>query len=202
MHVTSQPLIYVITPTVLTSLHPLFVWNRTRHMNGIFALYKTSHPHFMTSNHHLYDIKPTISDFISPVSVLSHPLFSWYHTNCIYEISSTIHHDLISIVYNMTATGSVSSHPFFQYHNLCMDDSTRTICITSYTLHKLSYPHFMTSHHIIYDITWTVFMKSFSLYLTLHPMYLCHHNCSVDDLRTTVSVKSHSLYVWYLMHST
>ena len=150
---------------------PLFVWHHTHHMYGIFALYETPYPLFMTENHRLYDIKPTISDFISTVSVSSLPLFSWYHTNCVYEIPYTIHHDIISIVYDMTATGSVSSHPFFQwYHTLCMDDITHTICITSYTLHKSSHPHFMTSHHIIYDITCTVFMKSFPLYLTLHPL--------------------------------
>ena len=200
---TSQPLICAITCTVLTSLHPLFVWHHTRHMYAIFALYKTFHPHFMTENHCLCDIKPTISDFIATVSVLSHPLFSWYHTNCIYEISSAIHHDIISIVYDMTATGSVSSHPFFQwYHTLCMDDITHTICITSYTLHKSLYPHFVTSHHIIYDITCTVFMKSLPLYLTLHPLYLCHLSHSIDVLRPTVSVTSHKLYVWHLMHYT
>ena len=60
----------------------------------------------------------------------------------------------------------------------------------------------MTSHHIIYDIICTVFMKSFPLYLTLHPLYMCHHNHSIDDLRPTVSVASHPLYVWHLMHYT
>ena len=172
-------------------------------MYGIFVLCKTSHPHFMTSNHLLYDIKPTISHFISTVSVSSHPLFSWYHTNCIYKVSSAIYHNIIPIVYNMTATGSVSSHPFFQwYHTFCMDDITHTICITSYSLRKASQPHFMTSHHIIYDITCTVFMKSFPLYLTLHPLYLCHHNHAIDDLRPTVSVTWHPLYIWHLLHST
>ena len=175
--------------------HSPYVWH--------FALYKTSHPHFMTSNHLLYDITPTISDFISTVSVSSHPQFSWYHTNSIYEISSAIYHDIISIVYHMTATGSVSLHPLFKwYHTLYVDCITYNICITSYTVYKASYPHFMTSHHIVYDITCTVFMKSFPLYLTLHPLYLCHHNHSIDDLIPTVSATSHPLYVWHLMHYT
>ena len=34
-----------------------------------FALYKTSHPHFMTSNHRFYDITPTIFDIVSTVSL-------------------------------------------------------------------------------------------------------------------------------------
>ena len=60
----------------------------------------------------------------------------------------------------------------------------------------------MTSHHIIYVITCSVLMTSLPLYLTLHPLYLCHHNHSVDDLRPTVCMTSHPLYVWYLMHFT
>ena len=32
IHVTSQPLISVITPTVLTTSHPLIVWHHTRHI--------------------------------------------------------------------------------------------------------------------------------------------------------------------------
>ena len=51
-----------------------------------FALYKTSHPRFMTSSHHFYDITPTIFDSISTVSLSSHPLYWWYHTNWISEI--------------------------------------------------------------------------------------------------------------------
>ena len=168
-----------------------------------FALYKISHPHFMTSNHHFYDITPTIFDIISTVSVSSHPLYWWYHTNYIYEISSAIYDNIVSIVYDITATVSLSSHPVFRwYHTLYVYDITPTLCITSYTLYKASHPHFMTSHHIIYDITCTVFMTSLPLYLTLHPLYLCHHNHSIDDLRPTECVTSHPLYVCNLMPYT
>ena len=59
----------------------------------------------------------------------------------------------------------------------------------------------MTSHHIIYDITCTVFMTSPQIYLRWHPPYLCHHNVSIDDLRPTLCMTSHPLYVCQLMHS-
>ena len=171
-------------------------------MYGIFALYKKSHPNIMTSNHLFYHITPTIIDIVSTVSVSSHPLFSWYHTNCIYEVSSTIYHEILSIVYHMTASGSVSSHPLFRwYHTLCMYDMTPTICITSYILYKASHPHFMTSYHIIDYITFTAFMTSLPLYLTLQPLYLCHKNHSIDKLRMTVCMTSHPLYVWHHMNS-
>ena len=108
IHETSQPL--------SVSSHPKYRQHHTHHFNDItlaicvasFALYKTSHPHFMTSNHRVYVITQTIFDIVSTVSVSSHPLYWWYHTNCISETTSTIIHDIISIVYDMTATGSVS----------------------------------------------------------------------------------------------
>ena len=146
-----------------------------------FALYKTSHPHFMTSNHRFYHTTLTTFDNVSTVSVPSHPLYWWYHTNCIYEITSAIIHDIIFFVYDMTATVSVPSQPLVQwYHTLCMHDIKPTICIISYTLYKASHSHFMISHHIMYDITCTVFMKSLPLYLTLHPLYLCHQEQCIN----------------------
>ena len=146
-----------------------------------FALYKTSHPHFMNSNHRFYHTTLTTFDNVSTVSVPSHPLYWWYHTNCIYEITSTIIHDIIFFVYDMTATVSVPSQPLIQwYHTLCFYDITPTICIISYTLYKASHSHFMISHHIMYDITCTVFMKSLPLYLTQHPLHLCHQEQCIN----------------------
>ena len=75
---------YDITATSLwhhshysVSSHPLNWYHHTHFLYDItlaismasFALYKTSHPHFMTSNHHFYDITPTIFDIISTLSV-------------------------------------------------------------------------------------------------------------------------------------
>ena len=94
-----------------------------------FALYKTSHPHFMTSKHHFYDITHTIS-------VSSHPLYWWYHTNCIYEISSNIYHDIISIVYNITFTIFVTSQPqYLCLHTHTFDDITFFVCMTPLPLY-------------------------------------------------------------------
>ena len=115
-----------------------------------FALYNTSHPRFMTSNHLFYDITPTIFDIVSTVSVSWHPLYWWYHTNWIFEISSAIYDDIISIIYDITATECVSSHQHFQrFNTLCMQDIIPSLCIISYTLYRTPRPHFMTSHHII-----------------------------------------------------
>ena len=45
-------------------------------------------------------------------------------------------------------------------------------------------------------------MISPPLYLKWHPPYLFHHNDSIDHLRPTLCMTSHTLYVCQLMHST
>ena len=75
IHVTSQPL--------SVSSHPLYRQHHNHSLYDItlsicvasFALYKTSHPHFMTSNHRVYVSTPTIFDIVPTVSVSSHPLY-------------------------------------------------------------------------------------------------------------------------------
>ena len=162
----------------------------------------------MTSNHHFYDITPTISDIISTLSL--------YHIHCIDDITPTVfmrsHPLYMTTSYPLyTTTYSLYlyhhshcicvSHPLFPwYPTLCMNDITPTICLTSYTLYKASLPHFMTSQNIIYDITCTVIMTSLPWYLTLYPLYLCHHNLTIYTLWPTVCMTSQQLYVWHFMH--
>ena len=162
----------------------------------------------MKSMHHFYDITPTIFYIISMLFLSPQPLYWWYHTKSIYEISSSIYVNIISIVYNNIFTiffhhshCTCVSQPLFPwYHTLCIYDTAHTVCLTSDTLYKVSQPPFMTSHHMIYDITCTVLMSSLPRYLTLHPQYLCPHSPSTYDLWKTVCMTSHPLYIWHIMH--
>ena len=71
------------------SSHPLYRQHHTHSLYDItfsvcvasFALYKTSHPHFMTSNHRVYVITPTIFDIC--------PLYLCHHMHCINDITQT-----------------------------------------------------------------------------------------------------------------
>ena len=91
-----------ITPTLcMTSLSP-YVWHHlpyTRH--HILTLWCETT--VFTSSHPLYLTSCPLCVYVS-----SHPLYWWYHTNCISEITSAIIHNIISSVFDMTATGSVS----------------------------------------------------------------------------------------------
>ena len=154
------------------------------------TLYLTSYQHCFF--HHIH----CIDDIIPTLFMRSHPLYmsTSYPLYCIQE---PIHY-----VCTITATVPVS-HPHFPwYHTLCIYDIAPTICLTSDTLYKVSYPQFVSSRHIIYDITGVLFMSSLPQYITLHPQYLCPHNPSTYDLWTTVCMTSHPLYIWHLMHHT
>ena len=160
------------------------------------TIFMTSLPLYLTSYqcyfcHHIHSINdntPTLFMRSHPLYMsTSYPLYTTTYSLYLY------HHRHCTFV----------SHPHFPwYHTLCIYDIAHTICLTSDTLYKVSFPHFMTSRHIIYDITCTVFMSSLPRYLTLHPQYLCPHNPSTYDLWTTVCFITHPLYIWHLKHHT
>ena len=166
----------------------------------------------MKSKHHFYDITPNIFYIVLMLFLSPHTLYWWYHTKSIYEISSSIYADIISIVLYTTTYSrclyhhshcTCVSHPHFPwYHTLCIYDIAHTTCLASDTLYKVSHPPFMTSRHIIYDITCTVFMSSLPRYLTLYPLYLCHPKPSMYYLWTIVCMTTHPLSIWHLMHHT
>ena len=148
------------------------------------ALYKTSHPHFMTSNHRGYVITPTILDIMSTLSVLSHPLYWWYHTNRISEITSAIIHDIIYIVCDMTAT---------IWHHL------QGLC------HLIPYTcDIKTLHlwiHVNYIKHQTHGVKTIQpLYLISQPpyVYLCDHTHCINYITHTVFMTWNLLYLWHI----
>ena len=136
----------------------------------------------MTSNHHVYVITATIFDIVSTLSVSSHPLYWWYHKNCISVITSAIVNKIISIVYDMTAT--------VWHHNHCF--------------HDIRFP----TYHItsrIYDISSPIAVTSQTLCLWIHvTIFNIKHTVlrqytNIYEITTSigVSVWSHTLYWWY-----
>ena len=149
----------------------------------------------MTSSHNSYDITATIFDIVSTVSVSSHTLYWWYHTNWIFVVSSAIHDDIISIVYYITATECLSSYPPFQrYNTLCLQDITPTLCILSCTLYKAPRPHLMTSHHIIYDITPTISEMASTISVSSQWLYWWSKTNCLYDFIPTLHIPSFALY--------
>ena len=140
--------------------HPLYQWYNTHSIYDItstvnmaqYALYMTSHPRFMTSQHSTHDIK----------AIISH---------------------LTLIISDSTSTVSLSSLPDYRSYNPhCMYDNTATKCMTSYELHMASHPLFMISLHA----------------MTSHPLYLCHHT---QDICHRIHCSGPLLIVYWLYHT-
>ena len=167
------------------SSHPLY---RQHHMHSwyditlaiyvaSFPLWKTSHPHFMTSNHRVYVITASIFDILSTVSVSSHLLYWWYHTNCNSEITSTIVHNIICIVYDMT--------PTVWHHNHCFHGIRFPAChITS---------GFMRCRPYSADITETMLWIHVNIFNIKHMVLRQYTDIYVITTSVCVSVWSHTL---------
>ena len=164
-------------------------------------LYMTSLPPFRASHHFLYDINSTVSDLTSTVSVSSHSFCWWYHNNCTSVITSAIIHDIISIVYDMTAT--------VWQHNRCIHDIiVSTYDITS-RVYDISSPIPVTSQtlglriHVNNILEQTHGAKTVQpLYLKSQPPYvhLCDKTHCINDITHTVFMTWHLLYLWPSMH--
>ena len=75
IQVTSEPF-YVSSQQLYRKHHTHSLYDITLAICvATFALYKTSYPHFMTSNHHFYYTTPSTFDIMSTVSVPSHALY-------------------------------------------------------------------------------------------------------------------------------
>ena len=145
-----SPTMFDITATVSVSSHSLY----RRHHN-MYGSHHTWHTydiihilHEITLtiydiNAQYFNIKTTIFDIISTLSLSTHPLYWWYHTNCTDEISSTIYDDIISIVCNNIFTIFVASQPLY----LCL---TPTLSMISHLLSIWPHTHYM--FNIIYTI--------------------------------------------------
>ena len=151
----------------------------------------------------LHDLKPpclchhqNILYIVSTVSVSSHPLCWWHHTNCISEITSAIIHDILSIVYNITAT--------VWHHNHCIHDIRfLTYDITS-RVYVISSPTPVTSQTLcLWIYVNCIYHQTHSaktiqpLYLKSQPPYvhLCDHTHYINDITHTVFMKWNLLYL-------
>ena len=185
------------------SSHPLYRQHHTHSLYDItlsicvasFALYKTSHPHFMSSNHRVYVITPNIFDIVSTVSVsststvvmISHQLYfwdhirynSWHHIHC-------IRHDSHRICV-ITPTRSIISHPFYVWHHTHYMYNIiypiKGISSSFYDIH----PHVAWHHmHSIHDITPSISDTMSTLSVSSRPVHQLYHTNSLYDITHTL----------------
>ena len=174
-----------------------------------YALYTTSHPCFMTSNHSIQDMKDTlshitliISDSSSTVSVSSHPYYRSYNPHCMYitaTIGMTWHqlhmssHPLFMISHHsMTSQPLYSCHhtQYIWHHIHCSCIITHSVLIIGHLLYVWHQTHSM------YDMVW-------KLYDITPRVFMTSQGC-VHDITSTLFMTSHTLYrrfhTLYLWH--
>ena len=164
-----------ITPTLFMTSHSPYV--------SLFALYKTSHPHFLTSNQHFEDITPTILDIVSTVSVSSHQLYRWYHSHYMYDITSSICETFCTL-YLWHRTHSVWHHnPVCWLHHTrpMYDIICTTEDVTSTPSHQA----------IIFDTSHPLQAWHHIPSITSHQLYLCHYKLSTAITATLVWHHTH-----------
>ena len=196
-----------------------------------FALYKTSQPHFLTSNHHFEDITPTILDIVSTVSVPSHQLYQWYHSHFMFDITSSIcetfcllylwhcmhyvwhhnplcwlHHtrhiyDIICTTEDVKSTLSLQATIFMISHPLQAWHHTPWIRYCTYCNFVITTSP-LISHPRVYDITPTICVTSYALYITLYPLLMSSHYCTYDSTNVTYETTSSRQFRKYTIHVT
>ena len=136
IHVTSQSLVCVITPTVLRASHPLFIWHHTRHRYNIFctiegitySFYEIKPPFLWNHTHYIWHCINAISVTTSTLLMISHPLYLWdlilyicqHHIHCIQK--------LIHYICTITVTVPVS-------HTRTFHDITLFVYMTLHALY-------------------------------------------------------------------
>ena len=183
-HITAT--ICVITPTLSTRSHPLFLWHHTLHMCGIICIIQ----HITASisdlkppfwGHHTHYIRHRVHSICvitPPLSMISQPLYLWYHIQYMWHFLSTI---------------------FMTSYPLCMA-SQPAVLITPHSAYVWHHLHNRGGHNNSinpsfnrYGFTSTSGMTSPTLYQTSHHQYLCHHNLSTDITPTFVWHHTHSM---------
>ena len=145
--------LYELRPPYLCH-HTHYIWHRVHIICVITStLLMLSHQLYLRDLihyiwwHRIYCIKQHIHyicNITATVSV-SHPLFPWYHTLCMYDITTTI--SLTSYTLHKV------SHLHFMTSHHIIYDITCSVLVTSLTVYLTFYPLYLCHHnHSIYDL--------------------------------------------------
>ena len=157
-----------------------------------------------------YDITSTLCDFT--------PLKLSHYIHCTRAITHPIYdltHMAMRTIYLPSVPIYLTLHPLYPCHrNQGISYTTPTLCMTSQTIHVISYAVcmlseqvFRTLHTSMYKFTPTIFMTSYPI-CTLSP-YGFQENTTIPDISPaifditgTVSVSSHRWHTHLYQHIT
>ena len=167
-----------IKPTLFMTSYLPYVWHRVHYTRHHILNFDLKPPCWGHNTHYIRHRVHCICVITPTLSMISQPLYVWYHIQYMWDILSTL---------------------FMISYPLCMTSQPCVLIIphSAYVWHHLHYRrchiHSITPSHNLYDFKSTSGMTSHSLNQTSHQLYLCHHNFSTD--RTPTFVWHHTHYV-------
>ena len=135
--------------------------------------------------HHTHYIRHRVHCIcvITPTpSMISQPIYVWYHIKYIWDILSAIFMTSYPLYMKTHHCELITPHSAYVWHHL------------SYRRHHI---HSITPSHSLYDFTSTSGITSHPLYQTSHQLYICHHNLSTHI--TPTFVWHHTQYICDIM---
>ena len=140
--------VYDFTFTLCVTSHNACISDMAHSVYDISTLYGITHRVMTTLP--LCNFTATMSDITSTLSLSSHPVDQFYHTQCMCET---------------TATMCMASYALHEHHIHNLGYHT-TLCMTSGALYLTRLPLYLCHHnHPIDDITATICMTSHQVYL-------------------------------------
>ena len=166
--------------------HPLYRWYNTHSLYDItstvymaqYALYMTSHPWFMTSQHSTHDIT-TLYSWHQSYYISPHTDYIWQHIHCICQLSQIIDHTT-QIVCMITQLQYVWHHMNYIWHHI----------------HSLWYHSTLWHHtHCKYVITPRIPVIASSAAGPLLIVYWLYHTYYMYDMNPTICMTSQEFYM-------
>ena len=155
----------------------------------------------MKSYHHFYDTTSTIFDIVSTLFLSPHPMYWWYDTNFIYEISSSIYVEIISIVYNSIITIFVTPQPLYLFLTL-------TLSMILHPWYIWNLTHYIWYHsHCICMVTPALSMPSQKLWKSSHLAPIWYYTHCISYLihplwhQSSLFMTSQRLNSWHQISS-
>ena len=212
-----------MAPTFLVTSPSPYVWHRlhyTRHHILSFDL----KPSFW--GHHTHYIRYHVRCIcvITPtLSMISQPLYVWYHIKYIWDILSTIF--ITSYPPCMTTQNCelITPHSSYVWHHLryrrrhiysitpshSLYDFISTSGMTSQPLYQISHQLCLChptspliSHPLLDDITPIISVTLYTLYITSFPMFISSHYCTYDSKSLTYETTSSMQFKIYTIPVT
>ena len=196
-----SPTISDTISTVSVSSNPGYQLYHTHSLNSIthiicitsYSVCMALHELFKTSHPYMYDITPSIFMTSYPIYMVSPILLSWQHNDYTCHLTHYIWHHrhcicVVNLLYRWHHNKYGNHHSWHTY------DIMNTQHDITFTLYDINPHHLWHHNHSFHEIRSPIYDIR-SRFMASHPLYLWHHSHSTWNIKPTMVVNSHPLYL-------